>query len=122
MGIARELGEGIRRMFEHMRDAGLVDPIYQQSSMGVALTLLDQPMTAPIRDALSATAMRILTLLQEQGDSLGTTQIAETIGIARPTAIKHLKALQAARLVVWTGENPRDPRASWRLRAPGERM
>ncbi|MDR0432429.1 MAG: putative DNA binding domain-containing protein [Bifidobacteriaceae bacterium] len=122
MGIARELGEGIRRMFEHMRDAGLVDPIYQQSSMGVALTLLDQPMTAPIRDTLPATAMRILTLLQEQGDPLGTTQIAETIAIARPTAIKHLKALQSARLVVRTGESPRDPRASWRLMSPGERM
>jgi ATP-dependent DNA helicase RecG len=121
LGIARELGEGIRRMFEHMRDAGLTDPVYQQSSMGVILTLLDQPMTGPLRDALPATARRILTLLREQGGSLGTAQIAETTGVARPTAIRHLKALQGARLVVWTGDSPRDPRASWRLRAPGER-
>ena len=122
MDIARELGEGIRRMFGHMREAGLVDPLYQQSSMGVTLTLFDHPIAAALRDSLPAVALHMFSILQEARRPLGTTQIADAAGVARPTAIKHLKTLQSSKLIVWTGESPRDPRASWRLREPGERV
>lgn len=37
--FGQELGEGIRRMFEEMRLAGLADPLYQQTSGSVRLTL-----------------------------------------------------------------------------------
>ncbi|MDR2380134.1 MAG: putative DNA binding domain-containing protein [Bifidobacteriaceae bacterium] len=115
MGIARELGEGIRRMFGHMRAGGLVDPLYQQSSMGVTLTLFDQPIAAALRDSLPRMALHILSLLQEARKPLGTTQIAAAAGVARPTAIKHLKTLRSGGLVTWNSEGPRDPRATWSL-------
>ena len=40
LGITRELGEGIRRLFSEMRRRGLADPIYEQTSSSVKLTLL----------------------------------------------------------------------------------
>lgn len=41
--FGQELGEGIRRMFEEMRTAGLSDPVYRQASSGVHLSLLGEP-------------------------------------------------------------------------------
>ena len=115
MGIARELGEGIRRMFEHMRKAGLADPIYQQSSMGVRLTLLDEPVPAAVRANLSPTAQRVLSALYEARRPLGTTQVAEMADISRPTASRTLKKLEEQRLVTWAGNAPNDPRSTWSL-------
>ena len=115
MGIARELGEGIRRMFEHMRESGLVDPIYQQSSMGVTLTLLDEPITATAREGLTSTAQRILVALQEARRPLGTSQVAELADLSRPTAARTLKTLKEQGLVSWRGAVPNDPRATWVL-------
>jgi len=116
MGIARELGEGIRRMFEHMREAGLVDPIYQQSSMGVTLTLLDEPISATVGANLSPTAQRVLTTMYEARRALGTGQIAELAALSRPTTARTLKNLKAQGLVTWAGAAPNDPRSTWSLR------
>jgi ATP-dependent DNA helicase RecG len=41
--FGQELGEGIRRMFEEMRLAGLVDPLYEETPASVRLTLLGEP-------------------------------------------------------------------------------
>ncbi len=41
--------------------------------------------------------------------------MAETVGVSRPTASSHLRALRDAGLIVWTGKSPNDPRASWSL-------
>ena len=42
--FGQELGEGIRRMFEEMRLAGLADPEYHQTAGSVRLTLLASPL------------------------------------------------------------------------------
>jgi len=118
MGKTRELGEGIRRMFEHMRQANLADPIYQQSSMGVTLTLLDEPIPAVVRADLSPTAGRVLTAMYEASRPLGTSQIAELAELSRPTASRTLKSLEEQGLVEWAGAMPNDPRATWSLRSP----
>lgn len=39
LGIAREPGEGIKRIFAEMRRAGLTDPVYNQGSGSVRLVL-----------------------------------------------------------------------------------
>lgn len=41
--FGQELGEGIRRMFDEMRQAGLTDPHYRQRSGSVQLTLVCEP-------------------------------------------------------------------------------
>ncbi|MCL2788203.1 MAG: putative DNA binding domain-containing protein [Micrococcales bacterium] len=113
MGIARELGEGIRRMFEHMETAGLTDPIYHQSSMGVKLTLLDQPLPAVLRESLPDKALTILTVLQEAGRPLGTGQVADASGLSRQATTRLLGHLRDNRMITWTGQSARDPHATW---------
>jgi len=113
MDIARELGEGIRRMFEHMKTAGLVDPIYQQSSMGVKLTLLDEPLSPVLRETLPAKALALLAVLQETRQPMSTSQVADAAGMSRPTTTRVLKQLKDNRVVTWNGQSPNDPHATW---------
>lgn len=40
LDFGQELGEGIRRMFDEMRGAGLSDPVYRQQPGGVRLVLV----------------------------------------------------------------------------------
>jgi ATP-dependent DNA helicase RecG len=49
LDFGQELGEGIRRMFEEMRAAGLNDLVYRQTSGSVELTLLAEPVDRQLR-------------------------------------------------------------------------
>jgi len=72
--------------------------------------------SAEIRAALPKGAMAVLDNLRSAGRPLGTGQIAELVGVTRPTAGRHLQALRDAGLVLWEGESPKDPRATWKVR------
>lgn len=116
LGITQELGEGIRRIFAEMRRRGLTDPLYTQSAAAVRLTLSGaDALPADVRAKLSERALEVLDALRVADRPLGTGQIAELLGLARPTVIRHLHALRGAGLVVWEGASPKDPRATWRL-------
>jgi ATP-dependent DNA helicase RecG len=112
--FGQELGEGIRRMFEEMRLAGLVDPLYEETPASVKLMLLAEPVDRELEARLPRGARAIMAAIREAGQ-LSTGEIAETVGISRPTASKHLRILKNADLIVWTGKSPKDPRASWSL-------
>jgi len=112
--FGQELGEGIRRMFEEMRLAGLVDPLYEETPASVRLVLLGEPVDRQLEARLPRRSRAIMATLREAGQ-LSTGEIAETVGISRPTASKHLKVLRDANLIVWTGKASNDPRASWSL-------
>lgn len=116
LGIAQELGEGIRRIYGEMRARGLTDPLYTQTAASVQLTLFFSDALPPeVRSALPSGALKILDLLRRAGKPLGTGQVADAAGIARPTASRHLQRLQDAGLVAWEGQSRKDPRAAWRL-------
>lgn len=116
LGIAQELGEGIRRIFDEMRGRGLSDPLYTQTASSVQLTLFfADALPAEIRDSLPTGALTLLDVMRRAGRPLGTGQLAEAAGIARPTASRHLQRLQHVGLVAWEGQSPKDPRAAWRL-------
>jgi ATP-dependent DNA helicase RecG len=112
--FGQELGEGIRRMFEEMHLAGLVDPLYEETPASVKLMLLAEPVDRELEARLPRGARAIMAAIRDAGQ-LSTGEIAETVGISRPTASKHLRILRDADLIVWTGKSPRDPRASWSL-------
>ena len=115
LNFGQELGEGIRRMFEEMREAGLNDPIYRQTSGSVQLTLLAEAVDRRLEARLPENARRITTALR-QTDRLSTGEVAELLDVSRPVAQRELAALKEAEIVEWVGKSTRDPRAYWCLK------
>ena len=116
MGITRELGEGIKRMFLEMKRRGLSNPTYRQSSSSVTLILSATDSIAPeILARLTKSARTVIDILRIEARPLGPGQVAELAGISRPTANQALQHLVKEGIVVWEGESAKDPRATWRL-------
>jgi len=112
--LGQEFGEGIRRMFEEMRLAGLGDPRYHQTAGSVQLTLSGDPVDRELDARLPAETRTIVDALRRSGQ-LSTGEVAELIGMTRPPTILRMRELRDAGLVEWIGKSPRDPRAHWRL-------
>lgn len=115
LNFGQELGEGIRRMFEEMRHAGLTDPVYRQTSGSVILTLLAEPIDRELEARLPEHARAITAALREAG-RLSTGEITQMLHVSRPVAQRQLKMLMDEGVVEWVGNSRRDPRAYWRLR------
>ncbi|MDU1685027.1 ATP-binding protein, partial [Varibaculum cambriense] len=115
LGYAQEPGEGIKRIFAQMDEAGLSDPEYRQEPMHVVLTLRYQPRLADVGTGLSRSATAVLSALQALGGSGGTGDIAQFALLTRPTTRAALKDLKDLGLVSWQGKSVRDPRATWHL-------
>ena len=116
LGITQELGEGIRRIFAEMRRVGLSEPMYLQAPEAVRLTLTaSDAIPASVIAGIHPTGHRILDTLRRAQRPLGTGQVTELTGLARPTVLRHLNLLRDAGLVTWQGNSPRDPRATWHL-------
>lgn len=112
--ITQELGEGIRRIFEEMRRAGLAEPMYRQTPGSVRLVMTASPALDPrLAATLPPGSLDVLRLLEHSDRQLGTGDVADMLKISRPTTLKRLNALQAAGLVAWHGKSSRDPRAYW---------
>jgi len=115
LNLGQELGEGIRRMFEEMRQAGLTDPVYRQTSGSVELQLLAEPVDRKLEARLPGHSRAIARALRSVG-RMSTGEVAEALGISRPVVQKELSALREAGIVEWVGKSPKDPRAYWQLR------
>lgn len=115
LNFGQELGEGIRRMFEEMRRAGLNDPVYRQASGGVHLTLLAEPRHRELDERLSDHGRAIMSALR-RADHLSTGELVEVLEVSRPVVQRELAELRQAGVVEWVGKSTRDPRAYWRLR------
>lgn len=114
--IGQELGEGIKRIFEEMRRVGLTDPVYTQGQGSVRLTLqaiagIDERTAA----RLPSNAQAVLNLVRAEGRGLSTGDVADALGMSKPSTKKRLDALREAGYVDWIGKSPKDPRAVWVL-------
>jgi ATP-dependent DNA helicase RecG len=112
--FGQELGEGVRRMCEEMRIAGLADPDYQQTSGSVRLVLSSAPFDRSLDERLPVHARAIMRLLREAGRA-STGEIVSAISLSRPVVLNNLHALEAEDLIVWIGNSSKDPRAYWKL-------
>ncbi len=117
LGITRELGEGIRRMFDEMRRRGLADPMYTQTQGSVRLTLLaSDALPREVLASLTPSAKIMLDVMRLANQPLGTGQLAELADVSRMTATRALGQLRDLDLVRWSGQSAKDPRATWELR------
>lgn len=112
--FGQELGEGIRRIFEEMRQAGLHDPVYRQTSASVQLTLSAEPIDRALEARLPQEARAVTAALREAG-RLSTGEIEEVVGMRRPAVRRRLQEMEQAGLIRWVGKSPKDPRAYWTL-------
>jgi ATP-dependent DNA helicase RecG len=113
--FGQELGEGIRRMFDEMRQAGLTDPIYRQTSGSVQLTLSAEPVDRELEARLPEHARAITAALRQAG-RLSTGDVVDVLGLSRPTVQRELAALRDEGVIEWIGKSTRDPRAYWQLK------
>lgn len=114
LGFGQELGEGIRRMFEEMRLAGLDQPIYRQTSGSVRLILSTEPVDRALEDRLPPTARALVRTIRER-ERPSTGDLATVTGRSRPTTLRDLRALEEAGVVERVGTSRKDPRAYWRI-------
>lgn len=114
LDFGQELGEGIRRIYEEMREAGLTDPVYTQTAASVRLLLSAEPADRRLDAQLTPQARKVTAALREAG-RLSTGEVAELLERSRPAAIRLLRTLESAGIVRWVGKSPHDPRAHWEL-------
>jgi ATP-dependent DNA helicase RecG len=110
--FGQELGEGIRRMFEEMRLAGLADPEYHQTAGSVQLTLLASPVDRELDARLPHNWRQAMRIVRD-GERVSTGDVQGALGVSRPVTIKLLRAMRDAGLIEWVGKSERDPRAYW---------
>jgi len=115
LSLGQELGEGIRRMFEEMRHAGLTDPAYRQTSGSVELELLAEPVDRRLDERLPGHARAISRALRSEG-RMSTGDLKDVLGVSRPVVQRELNMLREAGVVEWIGKSRRDPRAYWQMK------
>ena len=113
--FGQELGEGIRRMFNEMKLAGLSDPEYHQTSGSVRLTLSWAATDRDLEDRLPKLARDLMRLIRS-GDRPSTGDLTEATDRSRPAVLRQLQVLQAEDLISRVGKSPNDPRAYWTLK------
>lgn len=114
--FGQELGEGIRRMFEEMRLAGLADPGYHQTAGSVRVSLSSAPVDRELEARLPRGARDLVRIVREAGRA-STGELVEATGRSRPVVLTQLRALEDAGVLSWNGRSRKDPRAYWTLRA-----
>ena len=112
--FGQEPGEGVRRMYEEMRLAGLPAPAYRQTSGSVRVSLSGEPVDRALDELLPVETRAVVQALREAGH-LSSGELADVMRLGRPAALKRLNALRDAGVLRWTGRSPKDPRASWSL-------
>jgi ATP-dependent DNA helicase RecG len=115
LSFGQELGEGIRRIFEEMRLAGLADPEYRQTAGSVRLVLDSTPIDVELESRLPSGARDLVRIVREAG-RISTGDLVEASGYSRPVVVKQLNALKDVGLIEWIGKSRKDPRAYWRLK------
>lgn len=114
LAITQELGEGIKRMFDEMRQRGLTDPVYTQTQGSVRLVLSGSSrVAADVEARLPRGSLATLNGLRAAGHPLGTGDLMDILDVSRPTLVRQLNALRDEGLVDWSGKSPKDPRATW---------
>ncbi len=115
--FGQELGEGIRRIYDEMRIAGLADPLYRQTTASVRLTLSGVLADRELEARLPRETREIVAAVRA-AERLGTGDLEGLLGLSRPATLDRLRRLQVEGVIQWVGNSAKDPRAYWCLATP----
>ena len=105
LGLVEQWGSGVPRMIAACRDAGLPAPVWEEVGFFVRVTLRTEKV-APVRvDERDSTILALL----ESGESCGTREIAQAIGLSTRSTRTRLARLVERGLVREVGTSPNDP-------------
>jgi len=120
LGIARELNEGVPRMFQEMAATDLPEPEFGQLDAGFKVTLsrVSGADSARVRELLEAVPDWMLGSIHRliADRRITTAQTAKLGNVVSPTARRHLQRLEELGLIQRVGTSTRDPHAYWELR------
>lgn len=118
LGLVRELGEGVDRMFNEMSARGLPAPVFHQGDASVTVTLFSQRLE-PTQDlatlGIPDFVVPLAELMVKHGE-LRASEAASALGVAPRTIRRQFDLLRSFGLIERIGTGPSDPTAFWRLR------
>ena len=122
----RETNEGVRRMFQEMKQYGLRDPFYEVLPAGVRVTLykergatktsVDQNVVsslATLRRLLGSERLETLLAAFRQREQMTTRSVAELLEVSTLSARRYLLLLGEAGLTAEIAQSKFDPRGYW---------
>lgn len=115
MRYARELAEGVRRMFAAMENAGFARPLLDEGPATFKVTFLFESAYSLMIDALPQGADRLVAHLVQSAGRVTTGEATSLLGVTKPTALKVLRKLAASGLLVRQEQNPNDPTGLWQV-------
>ena len=121
LGWVRELGEGVKRIYEEMNKYFLDDPIFEEKNNTVTLTLKNNTVMRSIRrkeridsnisgqwDELDNYSKIALEIVYSQG-KIKTKELADTLNITRGPARKILESLVQKNILRKVSTSKNDP-------------
>ncbi len=118
MGHARELTEGVKRMFDLMEAAGFARPLLAEGSGTFTVTFLFDSSYARILDVLPSGSDRLVTHLVQSGGRVKTAEAMSLLGLQKPATLRHLRRLAENGLIVRREQSANDPTGYWQVQAP----
>lgn len=112
---AREQGEGIRRIREEMKSAGLPPPVFVNDDALFSARLDTDELSIDLVSSGVSFTPEFAEALRANG-SLSTGEAQELLRISRPAAIRRMRALESAGVVQLFATSKTDPNARWILR------
>lgn len=117
LGLIEDWGNGVRRMLEGCRGAGLPDPVFEEVGLAFRVTIFNSREHEPQLDPVDSA----ITKLLREGGGLSTGELAEMVGRTPRAMRTRIKRLLDSGLLTQLGTGPNDPNKKYFLaedRAP----
>ena len=106
LGLVEQWGSGAQRMITACKDSGLAAPVWEEIGVRLRVTIYIEQVGKVIADSTDEAIFKLLV----EGDGLGTSEIAESIGLSTRATRTRLNKLVARGLVRGIGTGPKDPK------------
>jgi predicted HTH transcriptional regulator len=117
LGLIEDWGNGVRRMIDGCRSAGLPDPLFEEAGLAFRVTIFNSRDHEPPLDPVDSA----ITKLLRESDGLSTGELAEMVGRTPRAMRTRIKRLLESGILTQLGTGPNDPNKKYFLaedRAP----